>query len=65
MIMTNNDDHYRNEDDDDDALQCRKGWSHKGVTQMLVTTFASASNVATDRYDDEDNNDEDDDNRRG
>ena len=32
---------------------------------MLVITFTSASNVATDRYDDEDNNDEDDDNRRG
>ena len=27
---------------------------------MLVTTFASASNVATDRYDDEDNDDDDD-----
>ena len=32
-------------------MQCRKGWSHKGVTQMLVTTFTSPSNVATDRYD--------------
>ena len=28
---------------------------------MLVTTFTSAFNVATDRYDDEDNDNDDDD----
>ena len=52
--------HYHNDDDDEDVAVQREGWSHKGVTQMLVTTFTSASNVATDRYDEDDDDDDDD-----